>query len=218
MACIRCTAPAVSQSALSLDRRLRGSSSSAERPVVSRLAGSPLRPKSASLAASAQPSGRGVAEPQAAGRRQLRGRARAAGAGPPRTEADRDRIEALSLFASGRAHEQREEDAKALRCYERALRFDPQSSAIVRAILPVAIRLGRRDARNAEAVRYAEKLTDFEESDIPFLLELRDYLMTGRGLVDGDRALREGRRFAQANRSRPPATPCCGWNWPGSTA
>ena len=96
----------------------------------------------------------------------------------PRSQAERDRLEALSLFASGRAHEQRDEDAKALRCYERAAQFDPRASAIVRAILPVAIRLGRgAETRNAEAVRYVATLTDFEESDIPFLLELRDYLV-----------------------------------------
>ena len=96
----------------------------------------------------------------------------------PRSESDRDRLEALSLFAAGRGLEQRGEYVKALQHYERASQFDPRSSAIVRAILPVAIRLARgAEARNAEAVRYAAKLTDFEESDIPVLLELRDYLV-----------------------------------------
>ena len=45
----------------------------------------------------------------------------------PRTEADHDRLEAVSLFAAGRMHERREEYAEALRCYQRALRCDPQS-------------------------------------------------------------------------------------------
>jgi len=67
------------------------------------------------------------------------------------TEADSDRVEALSLFAAGRTHEQREEFADALRCYERALHRDPESPTIVQAIIPVAVRLKRYD----EAVRYA---------------------------------------------------------------
>jgi tetratricopeptide (TPR) repeat protein len=68
-----------------------------------------------------------------------------------KSEADADRVEALSLFTAGRRHEQREEYADALRCYERALRCDPESSVIVQAILPVALRLKRHD----EAARYA---------------------------------------------------------------
>ncbi len=68
----------------------------------------------------------------------------------PKTEADSDRVEALSLFAAGRTHEQREEYADALRCYERALRRDGDSPAIVPAVLKAALRLKRYD----EAVRY----------------------------------------------------------------
>jgi tetratricopeptide (TPR) repeat protein len=83
-----------------------------------------------------------------------------------RTAADRDRLEALTLFSAGRAHEQREEWNEALRCYQRALRFDPQSSAIAQAIVPVAMRLKRLD----EAVRYALKVA---ESDHPNPLLLR---------------------------------------------
>lgn len=65
-------------------------------------------------------------------------------------EADRDRVEALSLFAAGRAHEKREQFAQALRCYQRALRLDPDSSTIAPAIIPLAVRLKRYD----EAARY----------------------------------------------------------------
>ena len=39
-----------------------------------------------------------------------------------RTEADGDRIEAITLFSAGRMHEQREEYADALRCYQRRAR------------------------------------------------------------------------------------------------
>jgi tetratricopeptide (TPR) repeat protein len=91
-------------------------------------------------------------------------------AGPqPQSEAQRDRVDAIALFAAGRRHQQREEYADALRCYQRALRCDPQSSAIARAIVPVAVQLGR----NAEAVAYAPKAEDVD----PLLLcRLGDYL------------------------------------------
>ncbi len=68
-----------------------------------------------------------------------------------RTEADRDRVEAMALFAAGRAHEDREEYAEALRCYQRALRCDPQSAAAAQAASVTATRL----KRYAEAARYA---------------------------------------------------------------
>ena len=68
-----------------------------------------------------------------------------------RTEADRDRVEAIALFAAGRAHEDREEYAEALRCYQRALRCDPQSAAAAQGACVTATRL----KRYAEAARYA---------------------------------------------------------------
>ena len=72
----------------------------------------------------------------------------------PRTEADRDHLEALALFATGRMHEQREEYAEALRCYQRALRCDPQASA---GCSGRSSSLACELDRNAEAVRYALK-------------------------------------------------------------
>jgi len=90
-----------------------------------------------------------------------------------KTEADSDRVEALSLFAAGRTHEQREEFADALRCYERALRRDPDSPAIVRAIIPVAVRLKRYD----EAVRYVLMAGKLSGADPMQLRQLGVYLM-----------------------------------------
>jgi tetratricopeptide (TPR) repeat protein len=83
----------------------------------------------------------------------------------PRTESDRQHVEALALFAAGRMHERREEFAEALRCYQRALRYDQQSAAVARAIIPVAVRL----KRYSEAVRYALKVVELEDAD-PLLL------------------------------------------------
>ena len=94
----------------------------------------------------------------------------------PRTEAQRDHLEAIALFAAGRMHQRREEYADALRCYQRALRYDPQSSTIARAILPAAIRL----KRYSEAVRYALKVVELEQSD-PLLLRRLGVYLTEEG-------------------------------------
>ncbi len=90
----------------------------------------------------------------------------------PRTETQRDRLEAIALFSAGRMHERRDEYADALRCYQRALRYDPQSSTIVRAIIPVAVRL----KRYSEAVRYALKAVELEDADPLLLRRLGAYL------------------------------------------
>lgn len=94
----------------------------------------------------------------------------------PRTEADRDHMEALALFSAGRMHERREEYADALRCYERAMRYDPQASSIARSIIPVAIRL----KRDSEAVRYALKAVELEDAD-PLLLRRLGVSLTEEG-------------------------------------
>jgi len=100
----------------------------------------------------------------------------------PRTEADEDRVEALGLFSAARLHEQRRELAEALRLYERALRCDPQSATIARAVVTLAARLDR----HGEAVRYALKLVELEEVD-PLLLRRLGVYLTEEG--DWPRAL-----------------------------
>jgi len=90
----------------------------------------------------------------------------------PAGEADRDRLEAAALFAAGRTHQHREAHADALRCYQRALRLDPKSSTIARAIIPVAIHLKHYDV----AVRYALKVVALEDSDPMLLRRLGGYL------------------------------------------
>ena len=73
----------------------------------------------------------------------------------------RDRLDALAMFSAGRLLEQQDRHAEALRLYERAFRYDPQSAAVVRAIVPLAYQL----QRHAEAVRYALKLVELEKTD-----------------------------------------------------
>lgn len=90
-----------------------------------------------------------------------------------RSEAERDRIEALTLYSTARRLEQREKYADALRTYQRAFRHDPQSAGIARAVVALAV----RQKRQAEAVRYALKLADLSDVDPGLLQRLAIYLV-----------------------------------------
>lgn len=94
----------------------------------------------------------------------------------PRTESDRDHLEAIALFSAGRMHERREEYVEALHCYERAMRYDPEASSIVQAIIPVAVRL----KRYSEAIRYALKAVELQDAD-PLLLRRLGVSLTEEG-------------------------------------
>ncbi|MBI2827391.1 MAG: tetratricopeptide repeat protein [Planctomycetia bacterium] len=83
----------------------------------------------------------------------------------PRSQQDKDHLEALSLFAAGRIEEQNEHLREALRLYQRALRFEPNSLPVIRQIIPLAFSLDRPN----EAVRYALKAAELDPSD-PLLL------------------------------------------------
>ena len=104
----------------------------------------------------------------------------------PRTEAEQNRMEALSLFATGRMLQWRNDDAGALRYYQRALRHDPDAETIAWAIVPVAIKLKRED----EAIRYALKVEDPQKTD-PLTLRQLGVLLTKKGDWPGAVALYE---------------------------
>jgi tetratricopeptide (TPR) repeat protein len=125
--------------------------------------------------------------------------------GQARTEADRDRVEAVALFAVGRACQQRQKYRDALRSYQRALRCDPQSATIVRAIIPVAIFLGRE----SEAARYALKLIDLDGID-PSLLANLAISLTKEHDWTGAAALYEKTIAAHAN-AKPAAVDVALW-------
>jgi len=93
-----------------------------------------------------------------------------------RTEEEQDRLEAVALFAAGHSLERSGEEAEALRLYQRALRWDPQSVEVVRSIIPLAFRL----KRHAEAVRYALKAAELEDAD-PLLLRRLGVYLTEEG-------------------------------------
>ena len=118
--------------------------------------------------------------------------------GKPRTEADEDRVEAMVLFSAARLHEQRGEPAEALRLYERALRCDPRSATIVRAVVNLAARLDR----HGEAVRYALKLAELEEVD-PLLLKRLGVYLTEEG--NWPRALAFFEKAVAARKAAKPA-------------
>ncbi len=90
----------------------------------------------------------------------------------PRSQSERDHLQALALFAAGRMHERREEFAEALRGYQRALRYDPQSGSVAWAIVRVAFHL----KRYAEAARYALKDVELDDADPSLLRWLAIYL------------------------------------------
>lgn len=94
----------------------------------------------------------------------------------PRSSADQRRLEALALFATARAAQQQEQYETALRLYQRALRRDPKSSAVARAIVPLAFQL----KRPAVAVRYALRAVELEEAD-PLLLRRLGMYLTEQG-------------------------------------
>jgi tetratricopeptide (TPR) repeat protein len=90
-------------------------------------------------------------------------------ANKPSEESQHDKLEALTLYSTARAMELREKYAEALKLYQRAFRYDPQSAEIIREIVPLAIHLKRESV----AVRYALKSIDLEEDfDVPLLRSL----------------------------------------------
>ncbi len=119
----------------------------------------------------------------------------------PQTEAGRERLQALTLFAAGRMLERRQDYAGALRNYQRALRYDPEALTVARSIVPLAIRL----KRYSEAVRYALKAAELEDAD-PLLLRRLGVYVTEQGdwgravnLYEKALALRENKKETAAD-------------------
>jgi len=116
----------------------------------------------------------------------------------PRTDAEAERLQALSLFAAARMKEQHEDFVGALKLYQRALRHHPTSLPILDQIVELALRLGRE----AEAIRYATLAAELDPSDANRLRALAKEL-GGHGeyeralkLYDQARALHAGARTA----------------------
>lgn len=82
------------------------------------------------------------------------------------TDAERNRRQALSYYGAGMMYEQQGNRVEALKHYQRALRFDPSSPAVLRQIVEVAWAL----ERHQEAIRYALKAAEVGTPN-PELLE-----------------------------------------------
>ena len=111
-------------------------------------------------------------------------------------------------------HERREEYADALRCYQRALRCDPQSSTIARAIVPVAVRL-KRYLRGRPLCLEGRRIGGGRSAAAPptgpYLAEEGDW---ARALTLYEKALAAREPTAR----KPPPTSSCGWKWAASTS
>jgi tetratricopeptide (TPR) repeat protein len=114
-----------------------------------------------------------------------------------RSEAERDRLDAVSMFAAGRMHEQRQELPEALRRYQRAFRLDPTAEPVLREIVPLAFNLGREE----EAVRYATKLAQLDASD-PMLLRRLGVVLTEQRHFSDALALYEKVRKLEAGQPK----------------
>jgi tetratricopeptide (TPR) repeat protein len=101
----------------------------------------------------------------------------------PRTDDDKDHIQALALFAAARVAEQKQNYVEALKNYQRAFRFDPNATASLREIVPLAFNLEREE----EGVRYALLMAERDPTDANLLRRLAMYL-TENG--QSERALR----------------------------
>ena len=115
----------------------------------------------------------------------------------PRSEAEQDRLNAVSMFAAGRMHEQRQELPEALRRYQRALRLDPTAEPVLREIVPLAFNLGREE----EAVRYATKLAQLDASE-PMLLRRLGIVLTEQRQFKDALALYEKVRKLEAGQPK----------------
>ena len=91
---------------------------------------------------------------------------------PSNDDDSRCKRRALALFAAGRAHQRRDQYQKALKLYQRAFRYDPESVTVLRAILPLAVGLGH----DGEAVRYALLLAIMDEVEPETTEDLGDHL------------------------------------------
>jgi tetratricopeptide (TPR) repeat protein len=123
----------------------------------------------------------------------------------PRTEAEADRVRAHSLFSAGRAAEQKQDFAAALRLYQRALRYDSNSVPVLREIVPLAF----SQDRPAEAVRYALMYVEKEPIDSVLLKRLA---VTLSDTGDDERALKLYEKAAELDaKQKPSATQVLLW-------
>ena len=90
----------------------------------------------------------------------------------PRSTADNEQIEALSLFSAARILQWKGEETQALRLYQRALWHDPTADVVAESVVSLALGL----SRPAEAARYALRAKHLEGIDPLHLRQLGVHL------------------------------------------
>jgi len=110
-----------------------------------------------------------------------------------RSEAEQDRLAALSMYGAGRMKQQQDELPAALRLYQRAFRLDPRAVSVAREVVALALEMGRQE----EAMRYAVKAAELEPNDDE-LIERIALILTQRNDLAGARELYEKLAAAQA--------------------
>jgi len=98
----------------------------------------------------------------------------------PLTQAQRDQLEAITLFSAARMHQQRQELSEALRLYERALRHDPHALPVLEQVVTLAFEL----ERTSEAIRYALMAAELQPGRPDLLRQLGLHLF-GKDDVSG---------------------------------
>ncbi len=121
-----------------------------------------------------------------------------------RTPADDDRLHAVSLFATGRLHENRDQTHKALRFYQRAARYDPQSDVAWRDAVRLAIGLERQE----DALAYL--LLGAEQHGVEFALgkQLLAVLLAEQDFDRAERVIQTSEKLA---REKPEPTEAAAW-------
>ncbi len=89
-----------------------------------------------------------------------------------RTEQEEDRLAAAAHFSAGRMLEQRQMLPEALRQYERAIRYDPDATPVLRELVPLAFTIDRPE----EGLRYAVKYIEQNSVDDAILVRAAEYL------------------------------------------
>jgi tetratricopeptide (TPR) repeat protein len=124
-----------------------------------------------------------------------------------RSEAESDRIEALSLFAAARVDEQEDHTYQALRRYQRAARFDPSSQAARRQAVVLALRLADAGSLPQEkegywqsALRYAAN-SDLGIDEAGVLWELARHFAEEEQYAEALRYFRAARSLQPEKRA-----------------
>jgi tetratricopeptide (TPR) repeat protein len=95
----------------------------------------------------------------------------------PRTSEERDRLEAVRLFAAAEALRDRQKLREALELLEKAQKLDPTSTAILRRLSRTNLALGKTD----EAIAVAKKIVEIEPGDTVTLELLINHYLERKG-------------------------------------